>query len=79
MLHGGKRRRVACGAKRPQGRARRSRARRGETERDRQPLSVTLPPGRSTTDPLAAPEAQIERLGLRLELRAVVTNVHTDL
>ena len=50
----------------------------GGTERDRQPLSVTLPPGRSTTDPLAAPDAQIERLWLRLELRAFVRNVHTD-
>ena len=42
MLHGGKRRRVSGGAERPQGRARRSRARRGGTERDRQTLSDSL-------------------------------------
>jgi hypothetical protein len=42
VLHGGKRRRVAGGAKRPLGRARRSRATHGGTERDRQTLSDSL-------------------------------------
>ena len=76
VLHGGKRRRAAGGAERPQGRARRSRARRGGTERDRPPPSVILPPGPSSADPLAAPQAPIQHLGPLLELPAFVRNMY---